>query len=257
MLGAGVSFVKKALSALFFPRMCSFCDSPDIGNEPSLCDKCRDSIRFLNDSVCDVCGLPLPGLATSGGSTCGRCMTKPPRYSRARYGVYYEGPVRDALVRFKYNAALHICLGLSELLAQSFHRNFDKSEFDVIVPVPIHLNKLRHRGFNQTLLLATRLSAEIGVPVHRTSLMKVKDTPPQVGLPRAERLKNLKGAFTVFKPALIRDKRVLLVDDVATTGSTIGECAKTISAGKASSVDVLVLALRSDAVKEALPKPIA
>jgi ComF family protein len=257
MLRSGLSFFKRALSDLFFPRACPFCESPDIGLDSCLCDKCLDSVRFLSGSVCNICGLPFPDIASEEGSTCGRCLTRPPRYRRARYGVYYEGPLRDALVRFKYSAALHIGPGLSELLIQSFHKHFDKSEFDVILPVPIHRNKLKHRGFNQALVLALRLSAETGLPVYRTTLQKVIDTPPQVGLPRKDRIKNLKGAFGVSKREALRDRRVLLVDDVATTGSTIAECSKTIAAAKAARVDVLVLALRSDAAKEDLPQPVA
>jgi ComF family protein len=257
MLTAWLSFVQRALSDLFFPRTCSFCDSPHVGVDSCLCETCRDSLRFLTHSVCHTCGLPVPGVADAETATCGRCLTQPPRYTMARYGTYYEGPLKDALVRFKYHAALHTGPGLSELLIQAFHRHFDESEFDVIVPVPIHLNKLRQRGFNQALVLAQRLSAETGIPLNRTTLKKMKDTPPQVGLTRRERLTNLKGAFGISKPAVIRDRRVLLVDDVATTGSTIAECSRTIVSEKAARVDVLVLALRSDAAKEDLPQPVA
>jgi ComF family protein len=257
MLTTWLSFVQRALSDLFFPRTCPFCDSPDVGADSCLCETCQDSVRFLTDSVCHICGLPLPGVAGAEAATCGRCLTRPPRYNRARYGTYYEGPLKDALVRFKYRAALHNGPALSELLIQSFYRHFDDSEFDVIVPVPIHLNKLRHRGFNQALVLAQRLSTETSIPVNRTALEKVKDTLPQVGLTRMERLKNLKGAFGISKPAVIRDRRVLLVDDVATTGSTIAECAGTIASAKAARIDVLVLALRSDAAKEGLAQPVA
>jgi ComF family protein len=256
MLRVGMSFLQRALSDLFFPRICPFCESTDVGTESYLCDDCLDSIRFLDGSVCSACGLPLPGIAPGGDGSCGRCLASPPRYRNARYGLYYEGVLREALVRFKYSGALHIGPGLAELLIRSFHRHFDRSEFDVLVPVPIHRNKLRHRGFNQSLVLALRLSSEIGIPVHRTALQKVKDTPPQVGLPRTERIKNLKGAFSISKPNAIRDRRVLLVDDVATTGSTIAECSKTIIAAKAERVDVLVLALRTDAAKDDSAHPV-
>ncbi len=257
MLRAGLSFVQRALSDLFFPRTCAFCDSPDTGNDSCLCNDCTDSVRFLSDSLCGTCGMPVPGIAGQEAAVCGRCLTRPPRYGRARYGTHYERLVREALVRFKYHAALHSGRGLSVLLIRSFYRYFEKSEFDVIVPVPIHRKRLIRRGFNQSLVLAQRLSADTGIPINRTALKKVKDTLPQVGLTRRERIENLKGSFGVSNPAVLLGKRVLLVDDVATTGSTIAECAKVIAAAKAARVDVLVLALRSPAAREDLPQPVA
>jgi ComF family protein len=164
--------------------------------------------------------------------------------------------LREALARFKFQGALHVGPGLSDILVQTFHRHFDASQFDIIAPVPIHRNRLIKRGFNQSVVLSQRLSVETGVRLHRTALKKVKDTPPQVGLTRRERIENLKGSFAISNTNAIRDKRVLLVDDVATTGSTIAECSKIITAGKAARVDALVLALRSDMPREDPPESV-
>lgn len=257
MIRAGLSFVQKAISDLFFPRICTFCDSSDVAADANLCDKCRNSIRFVSGHVCSVCGSPAAGFDQGKAAVCGRCLTQPPRYRKARYGTYYEGPLREALVRFKYQGALHAGQGLSELLIQSFHRHYAPSEFDIIVAVPIHRNRLISRGFNQSMVLAQRLSSETGIRLDRFAVEKIKDTPPQVGLPRPERIRNLKESFGISNPAAVRDWRVLLVDDVGTTGSTIAECAKTIATGKAARVDVLVLALRSDNIREDVPEPVA
>jgi ComF family protein len=152
--------------------------------------------------------------------------------------------LRDSLVRFKFYGALHLGRTLSEILIRAFHRYFDPTHYDLIIPIPIHRKRLTVRGFNQALLLAERLSSHTGIPVDRTTFRKTLDTPPQVGLSRHERVKNLRGSFAVSNPARIRDRRILLVDDVITTGSTIAEAAGTLKRGKASSVSALVLALR-------------
>jgi len=152
--------------------------------------------------------------------------------------------VRNALVRFKYYGAFHAARALSEMLIETFDRHFEPREFNLIVPVPIHPRRLFQRGFNQTVVMAEKLSSATGIPLDRRSLKKIKDTPPQVGLPRPERIKNLKGSFGVHHASRIRDAKVLIVDDVATTGSTIREAAKTVMRAGAARVDALVLALR-------------
>jgi ComF family protein len=177
---------------------------------------------------------------------CGRCLTDPPPYRRARYGVRYEGELRKALVRFKFYGDLHAGRALSELMIETFGRYFEPKEFDLIFPVPIHQKRLLQRGFNQTVVMAERLSSASGIPLDRRSLRKIKDTPPQVGLPRPERIKNLKGSFGVSRSHRIRDASVLIVDDVATTGSTIREASKTVMRAGAARVDALVLGLRPE-----------
>ncbi|MBI4965098.1 MAG: ComF family protein [Desulfomonile tiedjei] len=154
--------------------------------------------------------------------------------------------MRTALVRFKFYSALHAAGPLSELLIETFNRYFEPREFSLIVPIPIHRKRLLQRGFNQTVVLAENLSAATGIPLDRRSLQKITDTPPQVGLPRPERIKNLRGSFGVLRPDRIRGAKVLLIDDVATTGSTISEAAKTVARAGAASVDALVLALRME-----------
>ena len=246
MLREGLTFFASSLSSLFFPPVCPFCNSNMPKADSSLCSACRESIEFISPPVCFQCGLPVTGLGNGPAELCGRCLIDPPRYSRARYGIFYQGEVRAALVRFKYYGALHAAKGFSEILVETFRRNFEPREFSLIVPIPIHRKRLVQRGFNQTVVIAENLSAATGIPLDRASLRKIKDTQPQVGLPRPERIKNLRGSFGVSRPSRIRNARVLIVDDVATTGSTIREAAKTITRAEATSVDALVLALRAE-----------
>jgi ComF family protein len=135
---------------------------------------------------------------------------------------------------------------MSQILTEAFRRHFRPADFDLIVPVPIHRRRLIHRGFNQVVVLAKKLSKDTDIPLDRTSFKKIKDTPPQVGLTRPARVKNLRGSFGIQRSNRIRDRKVLLVDDVATTGSTIAEAAKAIMRGGAARVDVLVLAVRME-----------
>lgn len=245
-LGDGFHLIKTSLSDLFFPPTCAFCDAAIVESDAFLCDACSDSLDRVSEPICVQCGLPVPGLAVQGSDRCGRCLATPPPYERARYAVYYQGALRDALLRFKFAGALHVAAALSQILTEAFRRHFQPGDFDLIVPLPIHRTRLIHRGFNQVVVLAQKLSQETGIPLDRTTFKKIKDTPPQVGLTRSARVKNLRSSFGIPRTDRIRGRKVLLVDDVATTGSTIAEAAKTIVRGGAERVDSLVLAVRME-----------
>jgi ComF family protein len=158
--------------------------------------------------------------------------------------------LKEGIVRFKYAGRLYLSVALGNLLIDAFTRYFSVRDFDLIVPVPIHRNRLIARGFNQALIIAEKLGAATGIPVDRSCFGKIRDTPPQVGLSRSERLKNLKGSFGVIHKSAILRRRVLVIDDVATTGSTIAEATKTLLAAGAARTDALALALRSDSAED-------
>jgi ComF family protein len=245
ILKEGFSSFKDALSDLFFPPVCPFCDSPDVDSGGGLCSDCVESIHKIEEPFCRQCGLPLSESHAAGTLFCGQCLTGSPAYHEARYGVRYKGALREGLKRFKYGGALYATDALSDLLIDTFHKHYKPDQFDLILPIPIHRKKLRERGFNQVIVLAENLSRHAGIPVDRTCLKKLLDTPPQASLTRQERLGNLRGSFLVTRPGAIKNKRVLLVDDVATTGSTISEAARTVKKAGAARIDALVLALTS------------
>jgi len=236
---------KKSLWGVFFPPSCTFCGSARTECAPGLCTTCLGSIRRVSKPFCAQCGLPTPGLSLQESGLCGRCLSKPPPYRKARYGLYYEGPLRDALISFKFHGALDIGRDLSHFMAEAFRNRFSGDEFDFIIPVPLHRRRLVRRGFNQAIVLSGHLSAGAGLPLERSALLKIKDTPPQVGLSRAQRVANLRNSFAVKDADRIRGKKILLVDDVATTGSTLAEAAKTLMKGGAATVSALALALRT------------
>lgn len=244
ILWDGFSAFKSALSDLFFPPTCPFCSSPEVDSGVSICSNCLGSVREIGAPLCPQCGLPLPE-TTPGELLCGECLVAPPAYDRARYGVKYKGAVQEAIKNLKYGGALHAAAALSELLIEAFQRHYEPAEFDLILPVPIHRKKLRERGFNQVVVLSQRLSRSVGIPLDRTAFVKSVDTPPQAGLSRKERLSNLRGSFRVARKDAIENKRILLVDDVATTGSTIREAARTLRKAGSARIDALVLAFRA------------
>lgn len=239
-----LSILRQAFSDLFFPPVCGLCGRPVMDAETALCESCMNDVRIIPEPLCRQCGRPVVGLDSAGAGFCGNCLTHPPAYEKARYATEYTGELRKALIGFKFSARLQAGKPLGALLVQGFSRFFEARGFDLIVPIPLHRRRLAARGYNQSVILAERLSRSIGVPVGRTCFRKVRDTPPQTSLSRAERLTNLRGSFQVARPEEIEGRSVLIVDDVATTGSTIAEAARTIRRAGASRVGALVLALR-------------
>jgi ComF family protein len=240
------SAIKSALAQIFFPPVCYVCNEPvESLTDQCLCPSCLESIEHIVEPFCDQCGMPFPAASHTDSPLCGQCLANPPAYKQARYGIVYTEIVRSAVVRFKYQKATYLARPLSNILLESFNEFYDAGHIDLITPVPLHVKRLRNRGFNQALLLAEQLAKRTGLDLERNVVRKMKDTRPQVGLKRAERNKNLRGCFRVHDPEIIRGRRVLIVDDVATTGTTVGEAAKTVMKAGAHEVAVLVLALRT------------
>jgi len=145
----------------------------------------------------------------------------------------------------KYSGKEIMAKPLSELMFSSMQRLLPGEDYDLIVPVPLHKKRKRKRGYNQMDLIGRRLSQLTGIPIETDSLVKIKDNEPQVGLSDNKRLENVKGVYDVKEPSLISGKRVLLIDDVMTTGATINECAKILMRqGKVKYVDVFTLTRR-------------
>jgi len=148
----------------------------------------------------------------------------------------------ECIQRLKYNMETHLKSSLGHLLS-SFAKEWIPNPKDfVIVPVPLHRRRLRERGFNQSLLLARILAADLGNQLDYLSLIRNRYTQAQTGLKKKERKKNVKGAFSIIRPDTIKDKKILLIDDVFTTGHTLNECARTLKKSGATTVICLTLA---------------
>jgi ComF family protein len=181
---------------------------------------------------------------------CGECLESPKRFEIARSVGIYENTLMDAIHCFKYKGKIQLARPFGILLFASFINYWNANSIDLIVPVPLHRKKLKTRGFNPSFLLVRgwelfvdELSIEMPkIPVVRDVLTKIKWTEPQTGLMRKKRLANVKNAFGIQGSSKIAGKRILLVDDVYTTGATANECSKALLRGGAGRVDVLTLA---------------
>ncbi|MBW3636177.1 MAG: ComF family protein [Armatimonadetes bacterium] len=227
------------LDALFPPR-CAGCFewSRDV-----FCARCTLQLRPIDAPLCESCGAPFDPLAYCA-SICVQCREKTPSFLAARSAFHFEGPLREAVHRFKYREKTALAARLAPFLAQTMARDAALSEFrpQALVPVPLHGARHKKRGFNQSALLARELGASLGVPVAEL-LKRTRDTPPQVGLNRKQRAANVRGAF-VMDAARSDQKgaRILLIDDVYTTGATLRECARVLKKAGASEICALTLA---------------
>lgn len=226
------------------PASCASCNEPlSTDAIPFLCDPCRTQIRPLPSSIprCPRCGRPFLSAAAASHSPthhCGACRSRTPAYTKA-YTLYaYESPLREAIHALKYQRKLLLAPALGELFVRALPRPMT---IDCVIPVPLGPDRLRSREFNQSLLLARHVARALGVPLDFTSLQRRLDSPPQISLSRRARLVNLRRAFQVEHVATLQGKRILLVDDVMTTGTTVNECAKILR--KSGSGDVYVATL--------------
>jgi len=212
-----------------FPRRCVGCfiEGTDI------CESCAEKINYIQIQVCPGCRRK-----NGTGKFCDRCASRE-YFDQLLVCINYDrgGIFKKLIVRFKYKFSQNLSGFLGKMLKEKFSSfDFVAEEF-LIVPVPLHPKRLKSRGFNQAEILAKYIDSNIF-----DILIRKIYQPPQAKLHREGRLNNLKGAFCVSEKAEIRGKRILLVDDVATTGSTISECSKVLKAAGATYVCGLVLA---------------
>ena len=231
----------KGLLDTLFPPLCHICKGHFPGDgDLHLCITCLDTLRFIGSPLCTVCGRPFAGGCED--HTCGHCLTDPPPYSAARAAVIFAGGIQELVHRFKYQHNVRLRRPLGLLTARSLAGFAAAVDPDLLIPVPLHRKRLRWRGYNQAALLGEILAKEWRVPLHRDNLRRIRWTEPQTQLPAAERLKNLRGAFAVRDRGAIEGKRIMLLDDVYTTGSTVVECASTLRKAGAAAVYVVTVA---------------
>jgi ComF family protein len=235
-LGAGL----RAVLDLVYPPVCLACAQPT-GVAGALCAPCWTGLRFITPPVCERTGVPLP-FATGAGMLSPEAIAHPPVYRRARAAARYDGAAPTLVHLMKYGDRPDHAALLSAWMHQAGAELL--GDADVIVPVPLHRTRLWRRRFNQAALLARALGRRSGVPVDLDGFVRVKPTRSQVGLSRTERAGNIQGAFRVAPAAAerFRGRRVLVVDDVLTTGATANAAARVLLRGGAATVDVLVFA---------------
>jgi len=174
--------------------------------------------------------------------TCWECLTEKRYFRKARAFGVHTGSLMEAIHKFKYGKKASLARPLAAFLKETFHHFWGGDNVDLLLPVPLHIKRLRERGFNQAHLLITKWAKKEGVAFDGLLLFRKRWTEPQTHLNRKEREKNIRKAFCVKDPERVRGKKILLVDDVYTTGSTVNECAKVLMKAGAEWVDVLTLA---------------
>lgn len=216
---------------------------------PYLCSACLARYAPVESPICVRCGIMFKS-REGDDHFCGDCIKEPKEFKIARAPGIYDRTLKKAIHCFKYRGKIQMARPFGMLLFAAFIRFWDIKNIDLIVPVPLHLKRLKARGFNQAYLLVKnwkKLAASSGmeasdITVDRNVLVRSRWTEPQTGLGRKKRMKNIKNAFKVNDCSRIAGGRILLIDDVLTTGATVNECAKTLISDGAKRVDVLTLA---------------
>jgi ComF family protein len=227
---------------LLYPRNCQFCLNP-LGDDERgvICELCAAGVKLIEPPFCRQCALPFAGKLAEP-FRCGYCHDKRFHFERVVAACRAEGVVRESIHRFKYRGQMYFGEHLVGWLERAARRWLEWSEVDVVVPVPLHPRKHREREFNQAGYLADALGETFGVPVAARALRRVKDTVTQTALDAEARARNLHGAFAVADTAALAGKRVVLVDDVFTTGATLDACAKVVRVAGAERVIALTVA---------------
>ncbi len=231
----------RGLLDLLYPPRCEACGRL---RRETLCHECLVAIERIEPPMCELCGEPFDPLA-QGAPRCADCRGKRKSFALARSACYYTGPLAEAIKRYKYHCQMVLWRPLGELMAEAVAQGaaggIEANSLDVICAVPLHRSRLRERGFNQSELLAEVVAEHLGRPL-RPLLARTRATLPQVDLPAASRAVNVRDAFTADLHEVIKGQRVLLVDDLFTTGATMTECARTLMRAGAQEVRIFTLA---------------
>lgn len=232
----------RAAIDLLFPPVCGVCGMRlRVSRPASLCPDCLSQIRFLREPLCPVCGMEQAVGDTSRGHLCGTCLSRPPSYDLARSLVVYEQSVRQLVHTLKYGGHTFVTAALGELIARGDLTPF--ADCDAIVPVPLHLSRLRLRGLNQAAVLARLFFTGREKVIRPDGLIRIRNTVAQTELRGSERRKNLNNAFKLNTAAFNPERLIVcLVDDVFTTGTTVEECSRVLKSHGAREVRVITLA---------------
>jgi len=231
------NWLKNSLSD-FLSKQCLLCLSPTI-NEYLLCSDCESELP-KNTSHCVICAVPFSALQmTENSLVCGKCQKAPPHYTTSLIPHIYASPLKQLISQLKFQGNLTVAPLLAENFIHSIkHRKNNLPE--CIIPVPLHPQRLRERGFNQALELARIIARQLDIPLDYSLCQRNKSTPFQSGLSAKQRKLNLKNAFVVTKPQSY--KHVAIFDDVVTTGTTVNELAKQLKKSGVETIEVWAIA---------------
>jgi ComF family protein len=228
--------------SLVYPPTCASCGGAT-ADPGAFCPACWSGLRLIDEPLCDRLGIPFAVDLGVGPMLSPRAIAQPPVFARARAAVLYDEVARRLVQRLKYEDRLDLARPLSRMMAAAGRPLI--AQADCVIPVPLHRWRLWRRRFNQAMLLARPIAEAANLPLVPQALIRTRATRPQVGLSRASRAENVTGAFRVPPGAahLVAGRRVLLIDDVTTTGATGNAAARALIRGGAASVEFLTFAL--------------
>lgn len=225
---------------LLYPRHCQHCGAPADAAR-FFCWECLSDFHYIQPPFCSLCGDPVPG-HIDHEYRCVFCSRKRPSFDGARSAVRYEGAAGLSIRAIKYQSATWLIPDLTSLLEACLRAHYDLLPFDAVCYVPLHAVKQRERGFNQAEMLARGLARARRLPLQMNLLRRIKDAGSQTRLTASQRASNVSGVFRAERPQRTEGLKLLLVDDVMTTGATVNECARMLKGAGAESVHVLTVA---------------
>ncbi|MBQ9277229.1 MAG: ComF family protein [Lachnospiraceae bacterium] len=225
-MGSRLKRIINKIRTLFYPPVCPLCEEVLKGGKTRICDRCRPKITYLTEPTCLKCGKEIDDIEKE---YCDDCKVKPKSFVKGFPAMRYREPIKRSIVNFKYHnkSTFADCYALE--IVKTHGKDIIEAAPEVLIPVPVHKSKLEKRGYNQAEVLAKSLGAYLNIPVDNTVLKRTVNTTPQKLLDNEERQKNLERAFISDKKQ-VQYKRIMLVDDIYTTGSTIEACTKVLKA---------------------------
>lgn len=222
------------------PPRCLICGK-EVSADGRLCSECFANINFITSPYCKKCGKPFEYHLSNKELFCPECLSHKSPFRMCRSAVIYDDNSKKLILDFKFFDHLENKSLLANWLLLAGKDIFSEG-VDLLIPVPLHFSRLLKRKYNQSAVLCDALSKLSHIPANYKALRKTKHTLPQVSCNGKQRLKNVRNAFDVFHPEMVKNKRIVLIDDVFTTGSTLKECARVLKRAGAKSVDALTIA---------------
>lgn len=240
-LGRGAGQAGRTVLDALLPPHCLTCDNP-VDSQGQFCAECFRDTRFITDPLCRRCGVPFTHAHAAAGRTCDACLEAPPPWAEARGALAYDNQSRRVVLPLKHADRPELAMALARMMARAGSGLLARAQ--VLVPVPLHRARLLARRYNQSVLLARHLARLSGVPSLPDALRRTRATTPLGELGAADRAAMVAGAIEVraLRRAALANRRVLLIDDVMTSGATARACATALLDAGAASVDVLVAA---------------